>query len=423
MRTRQLVIVLIIVLLTIISSEGWAQEYPGIHYLYSYQWYASGGMFGGLDWSTMGSSVFYTSEDNPLCVDSLRYIFHHDEENPDFDVDIDEIRPFDGDLQLFTDYFILRSPGRYHPSMTMYRISKINYQGYYLEDCLSNSLDPEDYYLKAWHYYDDNMRLLASVIKYSEPLSYQRKEYIVDLQGRRIEEMHYSSPDSLDWQATKRITFEYGTEPFGESRDFEKHALYTPDYLMQQCGYSDFIYLNNDYPIYSTTIQMSDAQGQWYNPETNYISYSQIPEEEEIYISDTYHGYQNRYDNNGLLLETGVMEYDELPSFYLSYQHSTDTSIPHSPQIPQITMNIWPNPVKQIASLHYSLAKAATLSISTYNIKGQLLKKETYSTSAQNGEILWSPTDAQGRSLCNGIYFVRLEANGSCYTKKLIVGK
>lgn len=429
-KTKYKCLLLSLLIMTLAISTGWAQDYPEIYYMYHYSWAASGGSLGGPDWSSHESSVYYSSEDNPLCIDSLRYMYSHDEEGPDFDVEIDEIRPFNGHLELFPDYFILRSPARYYPSMTQYRISKINYEGYHLQDCLTNSLDTEDYHLKAWHYYDGNMRHIASVVKYNDPPSYTKFECILDTQGRRIEETHYSSPDSLDWQATKHISYEYLLDqPFTLNWDFEKHALYVPGYLMEQCGIGDIFYLNDDYPIQLLSMMTRNSEGQWSEPVVFYAEYAMLnePDYDRIYVSffslDLGYGYNLRYGPHGLLEQYMCDNTEDIPSFDFFYKHSVNTSVPHSPQMPDIRLNLWPNPVKQTADLHYSLPKVSPLQISTYNIKGQLLKREQHNAIKQSGQLPWSPSDAGGKALSNGVYLIRVEGAGFAATKRVIVAK
>lgn len=419
MRAKSTLTLLIIVLLALICSNGWAQEYPEIFFLRGYHFFASGGP----DWSDYESSTFYSQDNNPLCIDSLHYVHIFEDASPEFNVHIDEIRPFDGDMELHPDYFIVRSPIKLFYGMPKYRISKISYDGYYLEDCLIDSLESGDYFLKAWHFYDNNMRNSGTVIKYYDPLSYQKIENILDLRGRRVEEYHYSSTDSLDWQATGRIFYEYETQPFSESREYEKYAQYMPGYILDLLDSFGAIYVNNNYPISTMTFQFTDSYGMWMEPCESSVSYEQIPEEEYVCISIPQYMLDTQFCFNAEGLLTQLNQIEDLPTYTFYYDLSNPLSLPHTPQIPSIHVNIGPNPVKQTATLRYSLAKASPLSISTYNIKGQLLKRECHNNFAQSGEVIWNPTDAKGKTLSNGIYLIRVEGEGFGITKRLIVSK
>ncbi len=74
-------------------------------------------------------------------------------------------------------------------------------------------------------------------------------------------------------------------------------------------------------------------------------------------------------------------------------------------------------------SVEYSLAKAGSMKISTYNIKGQLVKKESYPTMVKKGSLIWTASDKQGRELPNGIYLIRMEADDEVFMSRVMVVK
>ena len=82
-------------------------------------------------------------------------------------------------------------------------------------------------------------------------------------------------------------------------------------------------------------------------------------------------------------------------------------------------ISISPNPVKNSASISYTLPKSGNISLEIYNIKGQLI--ETLVTGHQEAgkhSVIW---DAD--NISSGIYFYRIQTGDFSKTKKCILMK
>jgi peroxiredoxin len=80
-------------------------------------------------------------------------------------------------------------------------------------------------------------------------------------------------------------------------------------------------------------------------------------------------------------------------------------------------IGIYPNPVDENASIHFTLEKEALVDIRIYNLTGQeiiYLGKETFPSGSHVREI---PT----RDLSSGVYLLRTVISGQVYTSKMVV--
>jgi hypothetical protein len=81
-----------------------------------------------------------------------------------------------------------------------------------------------------------------------------------------------------------------------------------------------------------------------------------------------------------------------------------------------------PNPSPGKASIRYSLARKQHVSLSVYDIAGKMVRT-LVSESREPGShaVTWNGRDANGKSLCSGIYFYRLSTEDFERTKKMIL--
>ncbi|MDZ4183015.1 MAG: hypothetical protein U1B83_09075, partial [Candidatus Cloacimonadaceae bacterium] len=246
-----------------LCSLLWAQNYPSIHFLTGFDRRNSGGMYGGPDWAQHDLQRFDTSVASPLQVTGIYSEHHYWEDSGD--VHTNSYTDFNGSVELLPEHFIVRSPMRLVNSSTepQYRIAKIDYNGYYLEDCLSYSPDGTDYLLKAWHYYDANMIITETILKYASPLSWKKLTSIRDNLGRRIEDTTYSSADSLQWNVEVTTLYTYGDTPYPQAYQFEKHANYMPEYILNRLTITPVFFMDDQYPVSSIMKIVPNPNGGW----------------------------------------------------------------------------------------------------------------------------------------------------------------
>jgi hypothetical protein len=85
-----------------------------------------------------------------------------------------------------------------------------------------------------------------------------------------------------------------------------------------------------------------------------------------------------------------------------------------------------PNPVNSSAHFQFTLDKSSMVSVSIYNILGELVKTlpPVMSQPDETAHIFWNGKDSNGKKLTSGVYFYNLFVNGkTTETKKLILMK
>ncbi|MCB5251620.1 MAG: T9SS type A sorting domain-containing protein, partial [Candidatus Cloacimonetes bacterium] len=84
----------------------------------------------------------------------------------------------------------------------------------------------------------------------------------------------------------------------------------------------------------------------------------------------------------------------------------------------------YPNPFNPDTTIRYELPEDGDVQISVYNLKGQLVKqllnrRESIGTHS----IIWDGRDSDGRTCSSGVYYYRINNNGTSITKKMLMLK
>jgi len=80
-------------------------------------------------------------------------------------------------------------------------------------------------------------------------------------------------------------------------------------------------------------------------------------------------------------------------------------------------INAYPNPFNSEVNIRFDSKDNALVETSVYNIRGQLIKAFGNS---RNTSITWDGKDNQGKSVSNGIYFIKATQDGKSISKKVI---
>ncbi|MBN2466481.1 T9SS type A sorting domain-containing protein [candidate division WOR-3 bacterium] len=84
----------------------------------------------------------------------------------------------------------------------------------------------------------------------------------------------------------------------------------------------------------------------------------------------------------------------------------------------------FPNPFAGRVAIRYSLATEARALLQVYDRLGRLVRSWAVSRQPSAvGALSWTGTDDRGRSLANGVYFVRLTAGDYRATEKVVLQK
>ncbi len=91
---------------------------------------------------------------------------------------------------------------------------------------------------------------------------------------------------------------------------------------------------------------------------------------------------------------------------------------------PDCILSVYPNPFNPSTTIGYSLPETGHVEIGVYNIRGQRIRK-LVDEKMQAGEhtIVWNGTDASGKAMASGIYFLKMDTGRYVATKKMIMLK
>jgi len=113
-----------------------------------------------------------------------------------------------------------------------------------------------------------------------------------------------------------------------------------------------------------------------------------------------------------------------LTSMYQFNMQYTDTDDIIAPQFINELHPAYPNPFNPTTTIKFSLKDNQRASVAVYNIKGQrvttlvddMLEKGYH-------EIVWNSTNAQGKSIGSGIYFIRMTTDNYRKVQKVVLIK
>jgi len=87
-------------------------------------------------------------------------------------------------------------------------------------------------------------------------------------------------------------------------------------------------------------------------------------------------------------------------------------------------LEIYPNPVKSLTVVRYSLPAEGNVSLQFFDISGRLVKTlDNEYKNAGNYSVIWNGTDDNNGKVCEGVYFCILRTNGKNLQKKLMIVK
>ena len=143
------------------------------------------------------------------------------------------------------------------------------------------------------------------------------------------------------------------------------------------------------------------------DPSLRYFrDFSAVNDTLSYYVVALYGSVESAASNSVTVVISGVENQDDL------------TSATHN------QISISPNPFKTSANIEISLSKSDKAQVIIYNIKGQKVKTLLDNDLAKGTHILsWDGTDAEGNSVCAGVYLARIESGTWKQTHKMILLK
>ena len=121
------------------------------------------------------------------------------------------------------------------------------------------------------------------------------------------------------------------------------------------------------------------------------------------------------------------MDTDGASAFYgpvgVLTNSGNDTNPPLVPTRTELIGN-FPNPFNPSTTLRYSLKNAGEVCFSIWNCRGQLVNRFSKSHNSPGFfSLVFDGKDLNGRSLASGIYYCRMEAEGSSTIRKMLLLK
>ena len=127
------------------------------------------------------------------------------------------------------------------------------------------------------------------------------------------------------------------------------------------------------------------------------------------------------YNPKTKLKEKRTIKVDENKDYYLvSFKADENETVPK-----HLSIQNFPNPFNPDiigTTIQYALPQETDVSITIYNIKGQLVKrilKGMHSPGIYN--VIWNGKDETGKSISNGIYFYQFSTNNKTILKKMLL--
>ncbi|MDY6916035.1 MAG: M1 family aminopeptidase, partial [Candidatus Cloacimonadota bacterium] len=89
-----------------------------------------------------------------------------------------------------------------------------------------------------------------------------------------------------------------------------------------------------------------------------------------------------------------------------------------------MNLKAYPNPFNPTTTIEFSLAQQQKVRIDIYNIKGEKVKTLINSTlPADNHKVVWKGKDNNSRKVASGMYFYKMQTQGSSKTRKILLIK
>jgi hypothetical protein len=313
-----------------------------------------------------------------------------------------------------------------------------------------------------WIYADNRLQMiLTKEITPEGDIPYFLVRYTYDQQSGKlasIEEIYYM----LDQQNPPKNKFEYTWDTNGRQSGVQEYGLYDYDDGWVQGNFTQILYRVDDTSSYADHLSYLEHYYPFV-PEFAFgvnpfriadkVLYSLMPNGDAAagttnhYIYDTsgrldqIHTYLGTMDgilyrdndfawNGGLISSSTIRQMDwpsseMLPSSRNLYSY-TQVVANEDPVVPlQIaSLNVSPNPFNPSANIEYHLNKADNVKLEVFNQKGQRVNVLVDGPQASGRhDIRWNGTDATGRLVPSGIYFLRVSSGKDCRTTKAVLAK
>ncbi|MDD3534618.1 MAG: T9SS type A sorting domain-containing protein [Candidatus Cloacimonetes bacterium] len=89
-----------------------------------------------------------------------------------------------------------------------------------------------------------------------------------------------------------------------------------------------------------------------------------------------------------------------------------------------LAISNYPNPFNPTTTISYSVPTSGMTSVKIYNLKGQMINTLVNQEMASGKHsVVWNGTDAKGKNVASGIYFMKVENAGKSVHRKMLLSK
>lgn len=258
--------------------------------------------------------------------------------------------------------------------------------------------------------------------EFSRMAHYFHSTFTYDTQGRIIEELSYTSPDSTNWVQDYRTSYQYHPQDTSTGADFIEYASTNMPMMMMNDGF--------DFPGLITVENSEVWTGSAWEPEnrTSYQYNGQLQRTQtlgEFYMTGIWNPEYKRlyyYEASGQLSYTIGQSYDgdgftdEERVDYTWQQYGSASDDPVVPAA-QLTLRAWPSPFVEELTIQTDSSAKGPLNVSIHNLRGQKVR-EIESFNSQS--IRWDGKDDNGREVPAGVYLLRVVQDGRSAVTKVM---
>ncbi|MDY0152500.1 MAG: T9SS type A sorting domain-containing protein [Candidatus Cloacimonas sp.] len=251
---------------------------------------------------------------------------------------------------------------------------------------------------------------------------YDKTSLSFDAQGRAIETISQTSPDSLTWVNDSRDETTY--HPHDTSNAATMIEYFSA--ILPAAFFSMGEYNILGMPATETSSNWNGTG--WVQSDRTVYTYStndKVVNTQEDYWIDSWMPSNKTtwsYDSNGNYSEILEQSYstDTWVNSYktvYAWEQSSDADDQNTPAANSLALLAYPMPFNGSLTLKPTSTKAGMVKIEIYNVKGQLLN----SLATLPGQsIEWNGLDNKGQKTGSGIYFVKANQNGNTTTTRAI---
>ncbi len=273
--------------------------------------------------------------------------------------------------------------------------------------------------------------LVSSFVSYYYPSgtgsgAYYKKALTKDTQGRVVMQTEQSSADSINWTNNMRTLYTYHQDDTSTGQSYVDYI----SHHMVENGF-DYLALISDIPGMTSfvTVQsyMDSVWVDMYRYIDNYdtsgrhssriyqVSIDQGPWQNEI-------KYEYTYNQNGNLIMKTLCSWGTTDWLFTSnlYEYTWEQFNPNEDEnitTEPLNMSVYPNPFNDNVYIRFDGKDYEPVETSVYNIRGQLIKSLGNS---RKTSVTWDGKDNHGKSVSNGIYFIKATQDGKSISKKVI---